>query len=268
VTRSSRRGRSRRCRAARRARVKAPHGGIVVEWLVEEGDPVAPASPWSACTRRRPAMTRSLRRPAATYAGSSASARYRPARVVPNSEILEQIDSSDEWIQTRSGIKERRWADGRDRADDVGHAAKDALGRAGIDPAADRLRHRRHRHAPATRRRRSRPGSRSSSGHRRGRLRHLARLRGLLLRRRDGHDWSAAAARSTCWRSASSGSSDITDRRTAVRRSSSPTAPARRRRPADEPGSARSSGAPTATQHRSSARGVWPEALGSRDCRT
>ncbi|MDX6259585.1 MAG: 3-oxoacyl-[acyl-carrier-protein] synthase, partial [Kribbellaceae bacterium] len=35
---------------------------------------------------------------------------YRPRRVVPNSEILEQIDSSDEWIQTRSGIKERRWA--------------------------------------------------------------------------------------------------------------------------------------------------------------
>jgi [acyl-carrier-protein] S-malonyltransferase len=25
--------------------VKAPHGGIVVEWLVEEGDPVAPGQP-------------------------------------------------------------------------------------------------------------------------------------------------------------------------------------------------------------------------------
>jgi [acyl-carrier-protein] S-malonyltransferase len=25
--------------------VSAPHGGIVVEWLVEEGDPVAPGQP-------------------------------------------------------------------------------------------------------------------------------------------------------------------------------------------------------------------------------
>ena len=39
---------------------------------------------------------------------------YRPRRVVPNSEIVEAIDSSDEWIQQRSGIKERRWV-GPDR---------------------------------------------------------------------------------------------------------------------------------------------------------
>jgi 3-oxoacyl-[acyl-carrier-protein] synthase-3 len=30
---------------------------------------------------------------------------YRPSRVVPNSEIVDRIDSSDEWIQQRSGIK-------------------------------------------------------------------------------------------------------------------------------------------------------------------
>ena len=35
---------------------------------------------------------------------------YRPRRVVPNSEIVEAIDSSDEWIQQRSGIKSRRFA--------------------------------------------------------------------------------------------------------------------------------------------------------------
>ncbi|MFD4327671.1 beta-ketoacyl-ACP synthase III [Nocardioides sp. NPDC058538] len=35
---------------------------------------------------------------------------YRPTRVVPNSEIVDLIDSSDEWIRTRSGITERRWA--------------------------------------------------------------------------------------------------------------------------------------------------------------
>ena len=35
---------------------------------------------------------------------------YRPSRVVPNAEIVDAIDSSDEWIQQRSGIKQRRWA--------------------------------------------------------------------------------------------------------------------------------------------------------------
>ena len=29
---------------------------------------------------------------------------FRPERVVPNAEIVEAIDSSDEWIQERSGI--------------------------------------------------------------------------------------------------------------------------------------------------------------------
>ena len=40
--------------------------------------------------------------------------------MVPNAEVVEAIDSSDEWIQQRSGIKQRRWADARrDRPDDV-----------------------------------------------------------------------------------------------------------------------------------------------------
>ncbi|MBB3036515.1 beta-ketoacyl-ACP synthase III [Hoyosella altamirensis] len=35
---------------------------------------------------------------------------YRPQRVVPNADIVGAIDSSDEWIQTRSGIRNRRFA--------------------------------------------------------------------------------------------------------------------------------------------------------------
>lgn len=35
---------------------------------------------------------------------------YRPDRVVTNDEICERIDSSDEWIYTRTGIKSRRFA--------------------------------------------------------------------------------------------------------------------------------------------------------------
>jgi len=71
-----------------------------------------------------------------TYAGVLGIGSYRPRRVVPNSEILEQIDSSDEWIQTRSGIKERRWAEDDETVLMMSvNAAKDALQDAGIDPA-------------------------------------------------------------------------------------------------------------------------------------
>jgi len=34
---------------------------------------------------------------------------HRAERIVPNSEVIDAIDSSDEWIQQRSGIRERRW---------------------------------------------------------------------------------------------------------------------------------------------------------------
>ena len=72
----------------------------------------------------------------ATYAGILGIGSYRPRRVVPNSEILEHIDSSDEWIQTRSGIKERRWAEADETVLMMSvHAAKDAIAESGIDPA-------------------------------------------------------------------------------------------------------------------------------------
>ena len=61
---------------------------------------------------------------------------YRPRTVVPNSVILEQIDSSDEWIQTRSGIKERRWAEADETVLMMSvEAAKQALADSGVDPA-------------------------------------------------------------------------------------------------------------------------------------
>jgi 3-oxoacyl-[acyl-carrier-protein] synthase III len=61
---------------------------------------------------------------------------YRPRRVVTNAEILEHIDSSDEWIQTRSGIKERRWADPDETVLMMStNAGKEALAGSGIDPA-------------------------------------------------------------------------------------------------------------------------------------
>lgn len=35
---------------------------------------------------------------------------YQPSRIVPNSEIVDRIDSTDEWIQQRTGIESRRFA--------------------------------------------------------------------------------------------------------------------------------------------------------------
>jgi len=60
---------------------------------------------------------------------------YRPARSVPNAEIVENIDSSDEWIRTRSGIASRRWANDDETVVAMSlEAAGKALAHAGITP--------------------------------------------------------------------------------------------------------------------------------------
>lgn len=61
---------------------------------------------------------------------------FRPSKVVPNSELVERIDSSDEWIQERSGIIERRWASDDETVVDMATvAAQRALADANIDGA-------------------------------------------------------------------------------------------------------------------------------------
>jgi 3-oxoacyl-[acyl-carrier-protein] synthase-3 len=58
---------------------------------------------------------------------------YRPARVIPNSEVIEAIDSSDEWIQQRSGIRQRRWAGPEETVQMMSVAAsRKALEHAGV----------------------------------------------------------------------------------------------------------------------------------------
>lgn len=59
---------------------------------------------------------------------------YRPTRVVPNEEILTHIDSSDEWIRSRTGITTRHWASEQETVAEMtlGAAGK-ALAGAGID---------------------------------------------------------------------------------------------------------------------------------------
>ncbi len=58
---------------------------------------------------------------------------YVPERVVTNDEFTQWMDTSDEWIRTRTGIVERRWvADGETGADMAYVATTRALERAGL----------------------------------------------------------------------------------------------------------------------------------------
>jgi 3-oxoacyl-[acyl-carrier-protein] synthase-3 len=70
----------------------------------------------------------------APYAAILGVGAYRPSRVIPNAEVVEAIDSSDEWIQQRSGIKERRWATPEETVQMMSvAAARQALESAGIE---------------------------------------------------------------------------------------------------------------------------------------
>ena len=61
---------------------------------------------------------------------------YVPKNIVTNHHLMKYMDTSDEWIQERTGIKERRYADrtGETTTTMGVEAAKIALERAGITP--------------------------------------------------------------------------------------------------------------------------------------
>lgn len=59
---------------------------------------------------------------------------YLPARVVPNSEFAKTLDTSDEWIRSRSGIEQRHFAaEGETTSQMAAHAARAALKDAGLE---------------------------------------------------------------------------------------------------------------------------------------
>jgi len=61
---------------------------------------------------------------------------YTPERVVTNEEISRTVDTSDEWIHSRSGIRERRIAAPDEHTSDMAAAAgRRALDAAGVAPA-------------------------------------------------------------------------------------------------------------------------------------
>ena len=58
---------------------------------------------------------------------------YAPERVVTNDDLAHMVDTSDEWIRTRTGIRERRIAAPTETTSDMAvHAARHALADAGV----------------------------------------------------------------------------------------------------------------------------------------
>jgi 3-oxoacyl-[acyl-carrier-protein] synthase-3 len=61
--------------------------------------------------------------------------RYLPARIVTNNELAERIETSDEWIRTRTGIRQRHVAAKDEETSDLAlFAAREALASAAIAP--------------------------------------------------------------------------------------------------------------------------------------
>jgi len=83
-------------------------------------------------TVERDAVKMSLRPVSVVAVGS-----YVPERVLTNAELAQMVDTSDEWITTRTGIRERHVAaDGEVTSDLAVKAAQHALQKAGISADA------------------------------------------------------------------------------------------------------------------------------------
>lgn len=64
-----------------------------------------------------------------------ATGSYMPAQIRTNADLEKMVDTSDEWIFTRSGMRERRIAADDETVSSIGYfAAKNALEMANIDP--------------------------------------------------------------------------------------------------------------------------------------
>lgn len=71
--------------------------------------------------------------PASRIAGTGS---YVPERVVTNDDLAKIVDTSDEWITQRVGIRERRYAGPGEASSDMAvHAARRALDASGLTPA-------------------------------------------------------------------------------------------------------------------------------------
>lgn len=67
------------------------------------------------------------------YASLNSIGAYIPSKVITNDDLAKIVDTSDEWITKRTGIKERRFAADNEATSDLAtNAAKIAIKRAGL----------------------------------------------------------------------------------------------------------------------------------------
>lgn len=59
---------------------------------------------------------------------------YLPEQVISNDDLARIVDTSDEWISSRTGIRERRITSGENTSDISAKAARQIIERAGISP--------------------------------------------------------------------------------------------------------------------------------------
>ena len=72
----------------------------------------------------------------ALYSQIAGCGSYLPSRIVTNAELAKRVDTTDEWIRQRTGIRERRVADDNELTSDLGgNAAEEALAMARLSGA-------------------------------------------------------------------------------------------------------------------------------------
>jgi 3-oxoacyl-[acyl-carrier-protein] synthase-3 len=70
------------------------------------------------------------------YSRIAGTGSYLPKKIITNQDLEKMVDTTDEWIRTRTGIERRHVAaDGETTVDLAEHAARRALEAAGIAPA-------------------------------------------------------------------------------------------------------------------------------------
>ena len=72
----------------------------------------------------------------ALYSQIAGCGSYLPSRIVTNAELAKRVDTTDEWIRQRTGIRERRVAEDNELTSDLGgNAAEEALAMARLSGA-------------------------------------------------------------------------------------------------------------------------------------
>ena len=71
-----------------------------------------------------------------TYSRISGTGRYLPEKILTNADLEKMVDTTDEWIRTRTGIRRRHVAAENEKTSDLAiAAAMNALAAAGLTGA-------------------------------------------------------------------------------------------------------------------------------------